>query len=759
MGFGGLGIANSGMRVAQTNLAITGHNIANGEIPGFSRQRIVQSTSFVRNIGMSSAGMPRVIGMGADWQAVQQIRNEFLDFHYRQNVGRLQFYSTIAQVGMMIESSLGELYGADNFQHVLNTVWNSIQELTANPEDIATRQMLLANANAFLNKAQSVQQSLYENQLNLDAQIREMVNGENGINNTVARINHLNELIRAAQAAGDNANDFMDERNRALDRLAEMIPIDVTFCRMGDANITSMGHQILTQGHQNMMGLRFVSNNHSFVEPVFTRSTQILSAGTPTTEFEPFMNYRRGISDAKGNDFGGLMALMLARGNTVAHMFSAETPPPTAPTSVAPIMPVQPTTPVAPVTPVAPTTPIAPATPVPPNPTDFAGEPDPIAAYEAAVLAYNAAVAAYPGLVAAYNAASAIYNNPDPNVVGSLAHYNAAMAAYPGLSAAYAAASALYNNPDPTVVGSLAHWNAAMVIFNQEMAAHNAIMNEFSADLHNWNAMMWGIQHSMIPEVQMNLDRILGTVVTMINDTLTGRLRGHDGQFLFYETDANGDPLLAEDANGDPIFMHRVTGAIVPSTDPNAIRAFVPRVPLDADGREGVPLFIRNIDDPNSPEWPFTVDPNDSRTRLTTSNLRLNPAMLEPRGHNRLAFSLSGAPSDTTLLNALTGVWMADRGPYTVRIGSSNFRVQDAYINMTGDLSARLAEANSFVGAQSVLTIQSDNQRNSVKGVAIDEELNSMLRFQHAFQASSRVFNVIDSMIDQIVNRTGRVGL
>ena len=328
MGFGGLGIATSGLRAAQVNLAVTGHNMANAEIAGFSRQRIVQSTGFTRQAGISQSHHPHIIGMGTDWQAVHQIRNEFLDFHYRQNVSRLQFYSTIVQAGMVVEGALGELYGAYNFQSVVNNLWYSIQELTINPAGLETRQLLLANINSFLNKAQSVYTTLFEYQQNLDLQIREMVNGPNGINATVSQINHLNLQIRTIEVAGDNANDFRDERNRALDRLAQMIPIDVRICQLGDVNITSLGHNILTQGHQNMMGLRFVSDQFNFVEPVFTHQPGILSSGTSPEEFQSFMNYGRGVSDLQGNDFGELKALMLARGNSPAHAGSAETPRP-----------------------------------------------------------------------------------------------------------------------------------------------------------------------------------------------------------------------------------------------------------------------------------------------------------------------------------------------------------------------------------------------------------------------------------------------
>ena len=227
----------------------------------------------------------------------------------------------------------------------------------------------------------------------------------------------------------------------------------------------------------------------------------------------------------------------------------------------------------------------------------------------------------------------------------------------------------------------------------------------------------------MIPEVMMNLDRIVMSVATMLNDAVTGNLRNPDGS---------------------PAFADR---------------------PLGLDGRYGLPIFIRNTDDPLGDDWTagaFTNPPSDIRnfgTLLSINNLRVNPALLESGGHNRLAFSLTGAESDTDLLNELQRIWMTDQHPYySIRIGTRTFNVQDAYINLTGDLSTRISDANSQLGAVTVLTIQADNKRNAVKGVAMDEELNHMLRFQHAFNASSRVFNVIDEMIDQIVNGTGRVG-
>ncbi len=60
--------------------------------------------------------------------------------------------------------------------------------------------------------------------------------------------------------------------------------------------------------------------------------------------------------------------------------------------------------------------------------------------------------------------------------------------------------------------------------------------------------------------------------------------------------------------------------------------------------------------------------------------------------------------------------------------------------------------------AQSVLSAISD-QRQSVSGVSLDEEMTNLIQFQRGYQASARVMTTMDSMLDTLINHTGTVGL
>jgi flagellar hook-associated protein 1 FlgK len=56
--------------------------------------------------------------------------------------------------------------------------------------------------------------------------------------------------------------------------------------------------------------------------------------------------------------------------------------------------------------------------------------------------------------------------------------------------------------------------------------------------------------------------------------------------------------------------------------------------------------------------------------------------------------------------------------------------------------------------AQSLLTAIS-NQRQSVSGVSLDEEMTNLIQYQQAYQASARVMNTINTVLNSLINTAG----
>ncbi len=51
------------------------------------------------------------------------------------------------------------------------------------------------------------------------------------------------------------------------------------------------------------------------------------------------------------------------------------------------------------------------------------------------------------------------------------------------------------------------------------------------------------------------------------------------------------------------------------------------------------------------------------------------------------------------------------------------------------------------------------NQRQSVSGVSLDEEMTNLISFQRGYQASARTLTAMDDMLETLIEHTGRVGL
>ncbi|MFI5493140.1 flagellar hook-associated protein FlgK [Actinoplanes sp. NPDC051859] len=91
-------------------------------------------------------------------------------------------------------------------------------------------------------------------------------------------------------------------------------------------------------------------------------------------------------------------------------------------------------------------------------------------------------------------------------------------------------------------------------------------------------------------------------------------------------------------------------------------------------------------------------------------------------------------------------------------IGDSSGGPDREYESMIGRLGVDAQGTARRSEIQSVVTEQIDAARESESGVNLDEEMTNLLTYQRGYEAASRVLTTIDSMLDQLINRTGLVG-
>jgi len=113
----------------------------------------------------------------------------------------------------------------------------------------------------------------------------------------------------------------------------------------------------------------------------------------------------------------------------------------------------------------------------------------------------------------------------------------------------------------------------------------------------------------------------------------------------------------------------------------------------------------------------------------------------------------TGAAGENALALAVAAI--ANQVFSTGTGGLINGTIAKVYTGAASDLGQALSTVNTRLDDQTGLDKLVRTQRDSVSGVSLDEEMAELVRYQRAFQASSRVFNIIDDLLDVVVNRLG----
>jgi flagellar hook-associated protein 1 FlgK len=300
----GLYIGVSGLNVSQAALNVTSHNLANVDTKGFVRQQVVQ-TDF-RYVKWGDAFVSSLQqGLGADFAAVKQVRDSFLDQAYRQEIGREAFYKSQYEAINEVEGLFGELEG-ESFQNTLNEFWISLQELAKEPDSVVARGSLIQTAVTFVERAENISNQLNDYQINLNTRIQDEVDRINEIGKDIKT---LNLKIRQYESTGvEKANDLRDQRNNLLDELGEIANITYKENANGIVNVNLEGVPFVTEDHAYRMETVRISESSKMLKPIWAENGGV-----------DVYNLDRAPSSDKNTDVGSLKGLLLARGYKQAN--------------------------------------------------------------------------------------------------------------------------------------------------------------------------------------------------------------------------------------------------------------------------------------------------------------------------------------------------------------------------------------------------------------------------------------------------------
>lgn len=240
------------------------------------------------------------------------------------------------------------------------------------------------------------------------------------------------------------------------------------------------------------------------------------------------------------------------------------------------------------------------------------------------------------------------------------------------------------------------------------------------SDLENEAVYNKEISQSIIMNIQAEFDQLIHSMVTTINEILADAADTSTG-YLCEEVMVKG----VKTYQPIQLFQKKVTegyeyGSYV---DENGV---------------------------NQMGWIYSEeDAGRTETLYTTSNLIVNPALLQEP--TKLSFRRMDKKDDYETAAALAESFQLEE--LTL---NPNVTMRSSFTDYYSDLVSQIANSGSvyksFALSQADTVEATCAAREQIVGVSSDEEMTNMVKFQNAYNASSRYINVISEMLEHIIN-------
>lgn len=235
--FDTLGTATRGLAVVQSGIATTGHNIANANTPGYSRQDVLFSA---RRPDMTAVG---AIGRGVEVAGVRRIQDDFLLNNLRSQTARRESYSSIDSALSEVESILGSVDN-DHLGDALSAFFGAWNSLAQPPIVDSMKDLVVQAAVQLVNDFHSIDDSLTSLESNIESSIQLEIGN---LNRLLTQVADMNRQIMAAESGGEEANDLRDQRDLLITQVSSIAEVTVHEREDGTKDVILAGRTMVAR--------------------------------------------------------------------------------------------------------------------------------------------------------------------------------------------------------------------------------------------------------------------------------------------------------------------------------------------------------------------------------------------------------------------------------------------------------------------------------------------------------------------------------
>ncbi len=255
--FSAIELGKNSVMAQQQVFQVIGHNIANVNTEGYSRQVVD-----LENVRPSMIGL-KWGGRGVEMTNIRSVRDRFID---NQIVERRQYegkYETLSGIMTSVEALFDESHGL-GLSDAMTSFFNGWNDVANNPTDIPTRKALVAKTESFTTAMNNTYQRLIDEQQVIDGNVAVTVDQ---INSIAYEIAELNQKIAYAKGADSPVNDLMDQRERRLRNLSEMVDVNFYYNTNNNSlTVDVAGYPLVSYDQVNELGAVRSSYNSNYYD-------------------------------------------------------------------------------------------------------------------------------------------------------------------------------------------------------------------------------------------------------------------------------------------------------------------------------------------------------------------------------------------------------------------------------------------------------------------------------------------------------------
>ena len=213
--YSALNIAKNALLAFQTGVHVTGHNVANVDTEGYSRQKVVNAPY------PPTPGPAGPMGSGVKVEQIKRYFDAFLEANINLKKSDLGLLSA-EETGLDMVQGLFNETNPLGLSKLLEDFFSAWQGLSNRAEGIPERRVVIEKGRVLAEAVQDKYQGLVDLEGNVRLKVKDVVEE---INELAKQIAEINRQITAAESGLHQANDLRDQRDRLVAKLSQLAEI------------------------------------------------------------------------------------------------------------------------------------------------------------------------------------------------------------------------------------------------------------------------------------------------------------------------------------------------------------------------------------------------------------------------------------------------------------------------------------------------------------------------------------------------------